>query len=57
MVRISKQTERRSQSPRKHRPPSPKTGALKDNLPDGYKQHSNALSGNIAGKAFIPKIK
>lgn len=57
MVRISKQSERRNQSPRKHRAPSAKTGALKDNLPHGFKEQGNALSGDVAGKAFIPKIK
>lgn len=57
MVRISKQSERRNRSPRKNRAPSPKTGPLKDNLPKGFKQHANALEGDIAATAFIPKIK
>lgn len=57
MVRISKQTERRNQSPRKARNPSVKTGSLKDNLPSGFKPHENALSGDTASFAFIPKIK
>jgi hypothetical protein len=57
MVRISKQTERRNRSPRKNRAPSEKTGSLKDNLPTGYKEHGNALSGELAAKAYIPKIK
>lgn len=57
MVRISKQSERRSRSHRKHRAPSSKTGALKDNLPNGFKLHSNALEGDIAKLVFIPKIK
>jgi hypothetical protein len=56
MVRISKQAERRSRFPRKHRKPSVKTGPLKDNLPEGYKPHANAIEGNIAAMAFIPKI-
>jgi hypothetical protein len=57
MVRISKQAEKRSRSPRRTRAPAKKTGALKDNLPNGYKEHVNALSGDIAATSFIPKIK
>jgi hypothetical protein len=57
MVRISKQAERRSKSPRKHRKPSEKTGALKDNLTNGFKEHPNALEGDMAASTFIPKIK
>lgn len=57
MVRISKQQERRSRSHHKHRAPSPKTGPKRDNLPNGYKEHPNALADEIAATAFIPKIK
>ena len=57
MVRISKQNERRSQSPRRHRAPSKKTGPLQDNLPKGYKEHANGLDGDMAKAFFIPKIK
>lgn len=57
MVRISKQGERRNQFKRKHRSPSPKTGPLKDNLPEGYKPHLNAIEGELATQLFIPKIK
>lgn len=57
MVRISKQSERRSRSPHKPRAPSQKTGPSKENLKKGYKPHANALEGEIAAKAFIPKIK
>ncbi len=57
MVRISKQNERRSVSPRKNRKPSAKTGPRKDNLPMGFKEHANALEGELATMAFIPKIK
>ncbi len=57
MVRISKQTERRNRSPRKNRAPSVKTGSLQDKLPKGFKEHGNALSGDVAATAFIPKIK
>lgn len=57
MVRISKQQERRSRSPRKHQAPSAKTGPLRDNLPEGFKLHQNALSSDVAATAFIPKIK
>jgi len=57
MVRISKQQERRSQSPRKNKAPSAKTGALRDNLPEGFRKHPNALEGDLGATAFIPKIK
>lgn len=57
MVRISKQAERRSQYPRKHRKPSQKTGPLKDNLPNGFNEHKNALEGEAAATAYISKIK
>lgn len=57
MVRISKQSEKRNRSPRKNRAPSKKTGPLKDNLPKGFKEQDNALNGDVAATAFIPKIK
>ena len=57
MTRTSKQEERRAVSPRKHKKPSIKTGPLKDNLPKGYKEHSNALEGDTAVNAFIPQIR
>lgn len=57
MTRISKQQERRNQSPHKHRAPSPKTGPLTDNLPKGFKEHANAIAGDVGATAFIPKIK
>jgi hypothetical protein len=57
MVRISKQAEKRSRFPRKHRKPSVKTGSQKDQLEKGFKEHANALQGDIAKMAFIPKIK
>lgn len=57
MVRISKQSERRSRSPRKKRAPSVKTGPKKDHLPLGYKEHVNAIEGDAAQQFFIPKIR
>lgn len=57
MVRISKKSERRQRSPRKHKAPAAKTGPLKENLPLGYKPHANALEGEVAQLAFIPKIR
>lgn len=57
MVRVAKQAERRNRFPRKHKAPSVKTGALKDNLPNGFKEHTNALEGDLAKMVFIPKIK
>ena len=57
MVRMSKQGERRAKYPRKTKNPSPKTGAKKNNLLHGFNAHENALTGDFATKAFIPKIK
>lgn len=57
MTRISRQGKIRGMSPRKPRAPQPKTGALKDNLSKGYKEHANSLEGDVAMKLFIPKIK
>lgn len=56
MVRLSKQTRKRAQSPRKHRAPSPKTGSRQDALPKGYKEHANAVDAAAAGEIFFPKI-
>lgn len=57
MVRLSKQEKIRSVSPRRPRLPSAKTGPKKDNLPEGFKVHANAIDGELARNAFIPKIK
>ena len=57
MVRISKQAEKRSRFPRKHRKPSEKTGPRQDNLPEGFKGHANAVEGDLAAVIFVPKIK
>jgi hypothetical protein len=57
MVRISKQEERRSKSPKKHKAPAKKTGPKKDNLTVGYKEHANSLTGTQAQSFFIPRIK
>lgn len=58
MTRMSKQSEKRAVSPRRRKPPQPKTGPLKDNLPLGYKQHQNALEKKeLSQIVFIPKIK
>ena len=54
MTRIYKQQERRAESPRRPRVGGPKTGPKKDNLPKGYREHENALSG---AKGFFPKVK
>lgn len=52
MTRMSKQGERRNQSPRKCKYPAAKTGPKKDNLPTGFKEHFNALESQ---NTFIPK--
>jgi hypothetical protein len=55
MTRMSKQEERRNQYPKKRKLLlSKKTGMKKDNLPNGYKEHANAINGQYA---FVPKIK
>ena len=55
MTRIGKQEERRHQYPHKRKSPSVKTGSRKDNLPLGYKEHSNGLEDSKT--VFIPKIR
>jgi hypothetical protein len=57
MIRISKQEEKRSLSPRRCRFPSPKTGPLKDKLPLGYKEHANGFQGEKNTTIFIAKVK
>lgn len=57
MVRISKQGEKRARFPRRTRNPVKKTGPVQDNLPKGYKPHANAVEGDHAATAYIPKIK
>jgi hypothetical protein len=57
MVRIPKKLREQGKSFRKHRPPSPKTGSKQDQLSLGYKSHKNAIDGEHATQAFIPKIK
>ncbi len=57
MTRMSKKGERRAVSPRKHKKPSLKTGARKDNLPSGFHEQHNALAGTEWGtKVFVPKL-
>lgn len=56
MVRISKQAERRARCPHRPRLPGIKTGPKKDNLPRGFKIHSNGIEGpELIYKMFIPK--
>jgi len=54
MTRIGKVEEKRNRSPRKRRIFYAKTGSKKDNLPLGYKEHSNALDNP---SIFIAKVK
>lgn len=56
MSRTSKQEERRARSPRKRRGPFASTGPKSDNLVKGYKEHTNAVEGDLSAKMFIPKI-
>lgn len=55
MTRLSKQARRRAVSPRRPKPAGLATGPKKDNLPKGFKEHSNAAPAEAT--AFIPKIK
>lgn len=59
MTRISKKAKRRAISPRKCRPPQyNQTGPLKDNLPNGFREHPNALADTAAAEqVFIGKIR
>lgn len=57
MIRISKQAENRSQSPKRTRFPSPKTGPLKDKLPLGFKKHENGFQNEKNTSIFIGKVK
>ena len=56
MTRTSKQAERRARSPRKHRAPSVATGPKTDNLVNGFKNHPNAVEGDLSALMFIPKL-
>jgi len=56
MTRMSKPAKRRAVSPRKRRHAGPKTGPKTDNLPKGFREHANAISGDLANQVFIPKI-
>ena len=57
MVRLSKVTRIRSVSKKRPSQPAQKTGALKETLPNGFKEHKNALTGDVATRAFIAKIR
>lgn len=57
MVRYSKVERMRSVTRKRPSAPAKKTGAVKENLPGGFKEHVNALTGKQASTAFIPKIK
>ncbi len=57
MVRISKQSERRAQSPRRPRISNGKAQQQQTKQAAAFKEHPNALEGTIAQTAFIPKIK
>lgn len=56
MVRIAKQAERRNMSKWRPSVPGKKTGAKKDKLAAGFREHPNALSGDLAANRFIPKV-
>ncbi len=55
MVRISKQGERRNQSPKRCSLPARKTGPKAE--AKAYNPHVNALEGDLSKTMFIPKVK
>lgn len=57
MSRTSKKQDIRAVSPRKRHPAAPKTGARKDALPKGFKEHANAVAGDLATSVFIARVK
>lgn len=57
MVRRSKVERMRSVTRKRPSAPAVKTGPQKENIPHGFKHHENALTGERATLAFIPKIK
>lgn len=55
MTRMSKKGERRHRSPRKrHYNAAEKTGPKKDNLPKGYREHTNNITEQGDVLTFIP---
>jgi hypothetical protein len=56
MTRMSKPERRRARCPKKRKAPSIKTGPKKDNLPEGYRVHESALTGDLANQLFIRKL-
>lgn len=57
MTRLSKQARRRAVSPRRPTLPGQKTGPKRDNLPQGFKVHANAVTGELAQAVYIPVIR
>lgn len=58
MTRMSKDSERRGVSPRRPKRAGKKSGPKKDNTPEGYRVHPNALEGTALGSMiFISKVK
>jgi hypothetical protein len=55
MVRISKK-DRKKKCPRKPKIGSIKTGAKKDNLPKGFKEHANIYADASSYPTFVPKV-
>lgn len=56
MTRMSKQSERRAVSPKAPKRSPGKTGAKKDNLPQGFKPRINALEGELSSYGYIAKL-
>lgn len=57
MVRMSKKSDRTGICPRRRQKPAAKTGPKQDNLPKGYKEHANAVDGELSKSVFIPKVR
>lgn len=57
MVRLSKQTKRRKLSPRRPKGARIKPPKAQPKHKIAFKEHENALEGDLARVKFIPKIK
>ena len=55
MVRLSKVTRMRAVSFKRPAAPAKKTGPKKQAL--AFKEHKNAFEGELATRAFLPKIQ
>jgi hypothetical protein len=57
MVRISKQQERRQRFPRRPKIAGVKTGPRSNKHSLGFREHPNAVAGDLGQQVFISKIR